>query len=87
MSSCSSREEGESTECGRVFFGCSLMMISFCRRASECGRASARSLGCSLTMISFCRRVSDCEELESEELESTELEGAEEATREDFDGV
>lgn len=38
-------------------------------------------------MISFCRRVSDCEELESEELESTELEGAEEATREDFDGV
>jgi len=43
VSSCSSREEGESAECGRasarcgrVSFGCSLMMISFCRRVSDC---------------------------------------------------
>jgi hypothetical protein len=82
VSPCSSREEGESAECGRastrcgrVPFGCSLMMISFCRRVSECGRASARccrvSLGCS-SMISFCRRVSDCEELESDKLEGAE---------------
>ncbi len=75
MSSCSSREEGESAECGRVSFGCSLMMISFCRRASECGRASARycrvSLECS-SMISFCKSVSDCKELESDKLEGAE---------------
>jgi hypothetical protein len=42
VSSCSSREEGESAECGRasarccrVSLGCS-SMISFCRRVSDC---------------------------------------------------
>ena len=67
VSSCSSRDEGESAEygasaeCGRV--------------SAECGRASARcsrvSLECS-SMISFCRRVSDREESESEELKGAE---------------
>ena len=68
VSSCSSRDEGESTEygasaeCGRV--------------SAECGRASARcsrvSLECFSTTISFCRRVSDCGELESDKLEGAE---------------
>ena len=41
--SSSSREEGESAECGRasarcdrVSLGCFSMMISFCRRVSDC---------------------------------------------------
>ena len=60
VSSCGSREEGDSAECCRASARCGAFV--------ECGSVSFE---CS-SMISFCRRVSDCEDLESDMLEGLE---------------
>jgi hypothetical protein len=46
-SSCSKGEEGESAECGRASARCgrvSLMMISSCRRVSDCEEQESEEL-------------------------------------------